>query len=202
MTRAATVSRLFTSWLPYEEVGSFLEVGCGAGVTAVIAAMRGCSRVCALDVSPTAADTARLNAVRHGVGDKVTTLTSDLLSGLDEGTTFDLIYWNSPFVEAPVGHDYRSQIDYAAFDSDYKMHAAFFAGLEQHMSEATRVFLGFSSVGGTSEGVFAVQPGKAATALKGPGRRARASAPLLRGAPARRRGPAVGGKALRGRTRS
>ncbi|MGW2088608.1 methyltransferase [Streptomyces sp. NPDC001880] len=147
----AVATKLFTSWLPYEEVDSFLEVGCGAGVTAVIAAMRGCSRVCALDINPAAADTAELNATRHGVGDKVTTLTSDLFSGLDEGTVFDLIYWNSPFVEAPVGHDYRSQIDYAAFDSDYKMHGAFFAGLEQHMSEATRVFLGFSETLGNPQ---------------------------------------------------
>jgi hypothetical protein len=59
----------------------------------------------------------------------------------------------------------------------------------------------FSSVGGTSEGVFAVQERKAATALKGPGLRARASAPSLRNAPAwcrvgrRRRGSS-------GRTRS
>ncbi|MEV0124008.1 methyltransferase [Streptomyces sp. NPDC050703] len=140
----AVATKLFTSWLPYEEADSFLEVGCGAGVTAVVAAMRGCSRVCALDINPAAAETARLNAVRHGVGDRVTTLTSDLFAGLDEGTTFDLIYWNSPFVEAPAGHEYRSQIDYAAFDSGYRTHAAFFAGLGGHMTGATRVFLGFS----------------------------------------------------------
>ncbi|MFI0820192.1 methyltransferase [Streptomyces sp. NPDC021098] len=147
----AVATKLFTSWLPYEEADSFLEVGCGAGVTAVIAAMRGCSRVCALDINPAAAETARLNAVRHGVGDKVTTLTSDLFSGLDEGTTFDLIYWNSPFVEAPVEHDFRSQIDYAAFDSGYKMHGAFFAGLARHMSETSRVFLGFSETLGNPQ---------------------------------------------------
>ncbi|MEU7580896.1 methyltransferase [Streptomyces sp. NPDC041068] len=147
----AVATKLFTSWLPYSEVDSFLEVGCGAGVTAVIAAMRGCSRVCALDINPAAAETAQLNATRHGVGDKVTTLTSDLFSALDEGTTFDLIYWNSPFVEAPVEHEYRSQIDYAAFDADYKMHEAFFAALERHMSETTRVFLGFSETLGNPQ---------------------------------------------------
>lgn len=62
--------------------------------------------------------------------------------------------------------------------------------------EAAKDFSGtFSSAGGTSEGVFAVQARKAATALKGSGLRARASAQSLRSAPAghrvgsRRRGP-------------
>ncbi|MET8448708.1 50S ribosomal protein L11 methyltransferase [Streptomyces sp. NPDC005209] len=57
-------------------------MGCGAGVTAVTVALNGCSRVCALAISPAAVENAGLNAVRHGVSDRVTVLRSDLLSGI------------------------------------------------------------------------------------------------------------------------
>lgn len=92
----AIATRLFTSWLPYKEADTFLEVGCGTGVTAVTAALQGCSRVCALDISPAAVENSRLNAVRHGVSERITILRSDLFSELGSSNGFDLIYWNSP----------------------------------------------------------------------------------------------------------
>ncbi|MDF3142959.1 MULTISPECIES: methyltransferase [unclassified Streptomyces] len=140
----AVATGLFTAWLPYEEAGSFLEVGCGTGVTAITAALRGCSRVCALDINPVAVENSRLNALRHGVGDRVTILKSNLFSELDVSNRFDLIYWNSPFIEAPADHRYESQIDYAAFDSGYAMHQKFFADAGRYLTEGGRVFLGFS----------------------------------------------------------
>jgi len=157
----AVATGLFTAWLPYEDARSFLEVGCGAGVTAVLAALRGCPRVCALDINPAAVENSRLNALRHGVGEKLTTLTSDLFSGLDPLDRFDLIYWNSPFVEAPASHRYESQIDYAAFDAGYTMHQRFFAEAGRHLTDGARVFLGFSETLGNPERIkeFAEQAG-------------------------------------------
>lgn len=139
----AVATELFTSWLPYDEADSFLEVGCGAGVTAVTAARRGC-RVCALDISPAAARNTRLNAARHGVDARMTVLTSDLFSGLDPSDRFDLIYWNSPYAEAPADHRYETQLDYAVFDADYAMHRRYFADAPRHMKDGARLFLGFS----------------------------------------------------------
>ncbi len=144
----AVATRLFTSWLPYAEADAFLEVGCGSGVTAVNAALQGCARVCALDISPAAVENARLNATRHGVDERVTVLHSDLFAELDASEEFDLIYWNSPFVEAPAGHQYESQLDYAVFDSDYAMHRKFFAEAGRHMVDGGRLFLGFSNTMG------------------------------------------------------
>ncbi|WP_042388658.1 methyltransferase [Streptacidiphilus melanogenes] len=140
----AVATRLFTSWLPYQEADNLAVVGCGAGVTAVMAALHGCSRVFALDVNPAAVETTRLNAIRHGVDGKVIALTSNLFSALDAIDVFDMIYWNSPFVEAPADHYYVSGIDYAAFDSCYAAHHGFFANAGRHLSGGGRIFHGFS----------------------------------------------------------
>ncbi|WP_392667968.1 methyltransferase [Streptomyces sp. LN785] len=165
---SAVATGLFTSWLPFEEADTFLEVGCGSGVTAITAAMHGCSRVCALDISPAAVENSRLNAVRHGVSERITVLNSDLFSELDPSDTFDLIYWNSPFVEAPTSHRYESQLDYAVFDSDYAMHRKFFADASRHMTEGARVFLGFSDTMGNSArmGELAERAGFAGSAYR------------------------------------
>ncbi|MGW1432316.1 methyltransferase [Streptomyces sp. NPDC002431] len=141
----AVATRLFTAWLPYEDAASFLEVGCGAGVTSVTAALRGCSRVCALDINAAAVENSRLNAERHGVQDRVSTLKSDLFSGLGPSDRFDLVYWNSPYADAPPGHAYDSQLDYAVFDADYVMHQRYFADAYRHLTDGGRLFLGFSN---------------------------------------------------------
>ncbi|MEJ8672697.1 methyltransferase [Streptomyces sp. NBC_01614] len=146
----AIATRLFTSWLPYKEADTFLEVGCGTGVTAVTAALQGCSRVCALDISPAAVENSRLNAVRHGVSERITILRSDLFSELGSSNGFDLIYWNSPFAEAPTDHLYESQLDYAVFDADYAMHQRYFAEAHRYMTDGARLFLGFSDTLGNS----------------------------------------------------
>ncbi|MGW1895281.1 methyltransferase [Streptomyces sp. NPDC002004] len=146
----AVATGLFTTWLPYEEADSFLEIGCGAGVTAVMAALGGCSRVCALDISPAAVENSRLNARRHGVDKKLTILQSDLFSGIGGSSTFDLVYWNSPFVEAPADHRYESQIDYAAFDAGYAMHQRFFTDAGRYLADDARIFLGFSETLGNA----------------------------------------------------
>lgn len=51
---------------------SVLDVGCGTGVLAVVAAMLGSPRVVALDVDPEALAVARTNVDANGVGDRVT----------------------------------------------------------------------------------------------------------------------------------
>jgi len=48
------VTELFTTWIPYPVGGTLLEMGSGTGVTAVSAALAGCLRVTALDISAAA----------------------------------------------------------------------------------------------------------------------------------------------------
>lgn len=57
------------------------DVGTGSGILAVAAAVLGAGRVKAVDNDPLAVATARENAARNGVADRVTVAAGDLLNG-------------------------------------------------------------------------------------------------------------------------
>src|SRR5438105_9367730 len=94
------VTELFTAWIPYPKGGRFLEMGCGAGVTAVVAALSGCREVTAVDIGASAVQNTRVNAAQHGVADRMRVLHGDLFDPLDPGDRYDMIFWNSNFTEA------------------------------------------------------------------------------------------------------
>lgn len=96
-----------------------LDMGTGTGVLAVAAARRG-ARVTAVDISRPAVWTARLNALLART--RVRVLRGDL-AGPVEGSTFDLVVANPPYVPSPrppgrgaarawdAGHDGRLVLD-------------------------------------------------------------------------------------------
>jgi release factor glutamine methyltransferase len=69
--------------------------GCGC-VAVAIAHERPTARVVAADISAEALEVARRNAVRHGVGDRVSFCRGDLLHGIDG--QFDAVVANPPYV--------------------------------------------------------------------------------------------------------
>ncbi len=105
------------------EGGRMLDVGCGSGAIAILAAWsRSDIRVTALDKSPEALLVAEKNACRLGVDSRMTFLESDLLSAL-EGEQFDLIAANLPYVTfdeyetlAPEVREYEPQLALTAPD--------------------------------------------------------------------------------------
>lgn len=141
------VTELFSSWIPYPVGGTFLEVGSGAGVTAVVAAEAGCTAVTALDISPAAAENTRLNVRRHRVGDRVRVLRSDLFDALAPEERFDVIFWNSNFVEPPPGFVNESDFHHAFFDPDYSAHRRFVSEGPGRLTATGRLLLGFSDLG-------------------------------------------------------
>lgn len=141
------VTGLFSGWLDYPRRGAFLEMGSGAGVTSVVAALAGCPAVTALDISAAAVENTRRNARRHGVGDRVRVLRSDLFAALRPGDRFDLVFWNSSFAEPPAGFVNETDLHHAFFDPGYAAHRAYLAGAARHLSEHGRLTLGFSSLG-------------------------------------------------------
>lgn len=68
-----------------------LDVGCGSGVLAVIAALRGAERVTAIDIAEPARTATEDNARRNGVADRIVATTTPLAE-VDE--RFDLVLAN------------------------------------------------------------------------------------------------------------
>ncbi|MFC5286516.1 methyltransferase [Actinokineospora guangxiensis] len=93
---------LHADLIPFAAMGAFLEMGSGAGVMSVLAALGGCRRVLALDLNPAAVANTLANARRHGVAERVEARLSDLYAAVRPGERFDGIYWNPPFFDAPA----------------------------------------------------------------------------------------------------
>jgi release factor glutamine methyltransferase len=140
------VTELFTSWLPFPST-SFLEMGCGAGVTAVMAALSGTLAVTALDISADAVANTVANVARHGVTDRVRVLRSDMFAALAPDDRYDMIFWNSNFVEAPDDFLNASPLHHAFFDPAYRAHHAYLSQAPDHLTAHGRLLLGFSSLG-------------------------------------------------------
>lgn len=139
---------LFASWVPYGQGIRFLEMGCGAGLSSVLAAQRGSECVVALDINPAAAENTHRNAARHGVSDRVTALTSNLFDALEPAEPFDLVFWNTPFIEAPESRSCAGRIERAVFDPGYEMVRRFFQDVVPHLTPAGRIYLGTSEAMG------------------------------------------------------
>ena len=75
-----------------ENADVVLDVGCGGGFLAIVAARRGARRVYAVDISQEAVELCRLNADRAGVGDRVVPLCGDGLEPFREiGVLADVV---------------------------------------------------------------------------------------------------------------
>jgi release factor glutamine methyltransferase len=140
-------TQVFTMWLPYPIGGTLLEVGSGTGVLAVTAALRGCVQVTAVDISEVAVRNTLLNVRRHGVEHRVRVLHSDLFDALETGERFDVIFWNSNFIEPPAGFEHNSELSAAIFDPNYATHRRFLRSAPRRLNENGRLLLGFSNLG-------------------------------------------------------
>ncbi|MGB7451857.1 MAG: 50S ribosomal protein L3 N(5)-glutamine methyltransferase [Lysobacterales bacterium] len=99
---AELIPEQFSPWLSLHEGGEILDMCTGGGCIAIAIAvfMPECT-VDAVDISAEALKIASQNVERHAVGDRVRLIHSDLFSALD-GTTYDLIVSNPPYVSADV----------------------------------------------------------------------------------------------------
>lgn len=139
----------FAGVLEFPAGGSFLEIGSGAGVVAVTAALAGTKRVVATDINPAAVDNTCLNARRHGVQEVVESRRADLFDGL-QPEQFDMIFWNSNFIAVPEDYVYRSDYEKAFFDPGYRHHKRFLNDAPMRLRDGGCILLGFSSLGNTA----------------------------------------------------
>ncbi|WP_405551868.1 methyltransferase domain-containing protein [Streptomyces sp. NBC_01171] len=124
---------------------AFLEVGSGAGVIAVLAALAG-HRVSAVDVNEHAVRNTVLNAARHGVADRVDAVHGDLLAPF-AGRRFDRIFWSSNYVLAPEEYVFDSDHERAYVDPGYRAHRRYLTEAVHHLTPAGRALLHFCDRG-------------------------------------------------------
>jgi len=118
---------------------SVLDMGCGSGVLALLAA-RGGARVTAVDINPAAAGATRANAAANNLG--VSVHVSDLFSSLPRGDGFDWIIWNPPFYPAEAA-DMATRAWYAG--SGYSVLGTFAGTAGAHLRPGGRLIVQLST---------------------------------------------------------
>ncbi|MCX3059255.1 class I SAM-dependent methyltransferase [Streptomyces beihaiensis] len=136
---------------PVRDGSSFLEIGCGTGVIAVMSALAGYDRVVASDISPRAVENAALNAERHGLGGRLRAVHGDLFRGLGADERFDVVFWSSNYVLGPDSYEYESVHECAYVDAGYRTHLRFLEEAPQWLTPGGRALLHFSDRGDVAE---------------------------------------------------
>jgi release factor glutamine methyltransferase len=124
-----------------------LDVGCGVGVLAVVAAKQQAQRVVATDINPAAVTNTRANVLRHRVADRVEIRHGDLFEPIQENERFDIVFWNCPFHFAPVEAK-LTMLERAAFDPGYRAIRRYFLEGHRYVKPDGTLFLQFSSAYG------------------------------------------------------
>ncbi|MEU1503566.1 MULTISPECIES: methyltransferase domain-containing protein [unclassified Kitasatospora] len=164
--RPGTGTEWYTGAIPYPAGGSFLEIGCGAGVTAVWAALHGCARVTATDITDTAVDSAARNAARHAVADRVRVLRSDVFDALGPEERFDTVFWNCSVFEAPKDFEFKQDVEWAIFDRGYSALGRYLAQVHDRVLPGGRALVTFNSFGdATRIAQLAAEAGSSLTML-------------------------------------
>lgn len=115
------VAKVLEAARQMEEQVKILDVGTGSGCIAIALAknlLR--AKIVGVDIAAGALEVANKNANAHGVTDRVTFMTSDLLS--DVGGPFEIVVANLPY----IGKKKYNFLSKAPFD--YEPHVAFFGG--------------------------------------------------------------------------
>lgn len=141
-------SYFFSEALEIKSGEKFLEVGCGTGIISVLKAIGG-AHVTACDINSTALKNTRINAILHDVDSTVKTVHSDVFDNIDDLLSFDIIFWNMPFIYTDTPID--DELDAACFSYKYDSIRRFLAQAETLIKANSRVLFGFSRDSGNFE---------------------------------------------------
>ncbi len=140
-------TEVFCRALPFAEGLRFLEIGCGTGVISVVGALKGCSRVVAVDLNPFAVENARHNAELHNVAGKIDCRKGDLFGAIKADERFDLIFWNASFGWLEPDHVLIDWNDVALFDPGYNAISRYLYAAPLFTAAGGHAYLGFGSLG-------------------------------------------------------
>ncbi len=137
---AELIAAGFAPWIDAGSVGSVLDLCCGSGCIGIATAHAlPAARVDLADINTGALDVARINVERHGLGDRVSVIESDLFAGLS-GRTYDLILCNPPYVGAeeyaglPAEYGHEPRIGLLSGEEGMEHPLAILAGAASHLT--------------------------------------------------------------------
>lgn len=141
-------TEFFAQNIPIDKDDEFLEVGSGTGVVSVFAALKGASKVVAIDINLIATENTIANSKLHEVANIVKVLCGDVYDSLNNGVTFHKIFWNVPFgcVEVDL-----SILERSIFDKDYSDLKRYIFGAKKHLKDNGKLYIGFSTTIGQYE---------------------------------------------------
>ena len=132
----------------------FMEVGCGAGYTAIsLALLSDKCHVWATDINQAAVKNSQENAKLHGVEDRFHVVLADVFDHEEiTGRKFDMIYWNHPW----GGHGTTAGTDiepvlHGIVDPGYQGLRSYLSKGEEHLKESGRLIMAFSFSVGSEE---------------------------------------------------
>lgn len=137
-----------------QESVDFLEVGCGAGYTAVsLALLSENCHVWATDINQEAVKNAKANAKLHGVENRFHVVNANVFDHAEiTGRKFDFIYWNHPWGghRTTAGTEIEPML-YGIVDPGYLGLHSYLSGAGQHLKESGRLIVGFCFTYGSEE---------------------------------------------------
>jgi len=128
-------------------IQSILDMGTGSGIIGILLAKHNeGTPVDCIDCSRSALAIARENAIRHGVGNEVQLICSDLFGAVRESKKYDLVVANLPYVSTEewtnLARDVRDFEPALALNGGIdglEVYMRFLAGLPGHMAPGGRV---------------------------------------------------------------
>lgn len=139
-------TEFFCQMLPYQPGLRLLDIGCGCGAVAVLAALRGAAVADGIDILAEAVKNTQVNAVRHSVASTVRAWVSDLFSDIEPRGQYDVIFWNSPWVYIDEGSE-LSSIEIAVLDPGYRLLERFLEQSYSRLAPNGKILLGFGNFG-------------------------------------------------------
>jgi len=118
---------------------SFLEIGTGTGVIALMAGLNGAGKIVATDINAQAVKNAKLTFRLHRL--RASVRCGDVFQPIKANEKFDVIFWNHPFHASKKAKD---MLERGGYDQGYKSLRAFFAGAKEHLSDGGEALLGTS----------------------------------------------------------
>ncbi|CAF0790948.1 unnamed protein product [Rotaria sp. Silwood1] len=122
---------------------SVLEIGCGAGYLAILAALNGANRVTATDRTEDAVNNIQASIEKYNLGDQMRAVYGSGFEPFDKNDQFDVIFWNIPLSHIDKLMEKLNTLERTVFDSGNVLCEAYLKDAREHLTDTGRLFMTF-----------------------------------------------------------